>query len=112
MSDSIHEPELFVAVKSLCDFLNGRGYRITYSLASKLTMPSADKGPPREGYFGSLPCFDPEKAVAWYRSRVTPSRSLLFRKRALKSEKERRAEQKRRRERSRKPRSAPRSECE
>jgi hypothetical protein len=95
------DPELLVGVPALVEHLNKRGYKISRSMASKLTMPSNDRGPPREGYFGNLPCFDPQKAVAWYRGRMTPDRSLLFQKRRPKSEEERRIEQKRRRELSR-----------
>jgi hypothetical protein len=85
MSDSILDPELIVGVKALTDFFNARGRRVTYSMLSKLTMPSAGKGPPIEGYFGNLPVFKPQKASAWYDSHITPRREVLFRKRPPKN---------------------------
>jgi hypothetical protein len=97
------ELEMIVGVKALVDFLNDRGCRITYGTASKLTSPSVGKGPSIEGYFGNLPVSTPEKALSWYRSRITPQRSLLVKKRRPKTVEERRAESARRRGRSRKP---------
>jgi hypothetical protein len=106
------ERELIVGVKALTEFFNERGYRISYGTASKLTSPSVGKGPPIEGYFGNLPVFTPNKAMAWYRSRITPQRALLVNKRRPKTEEERRAEQLRRRERSRKSQATPQSDEE
>lgn len=93
------DQELIVGVRALVEFLNQRGYRITYATASKLTSPKIGKGPPIDGFFGNLPVFNPEQVLSWYRSRITPQRSTLVAPRPPKTEEERRREKRRARRR-------------
>jgi hypothetical protein len=104
------ELEMIVGVRALVDFLTERGYRITYATASKMTSPKIGKGPPIEGYFGNLPAFTPDKVLSWYRSRITPQRSLLVTKRRPKTAEERRIEKERRRGRQPKLQPAPQTD--
>jgi hypothetical protein len=58
----------------LAKFLTSKGFPISKSSLQKLGMPSVNQGPPSEGFWGILPVFGQDLALAWARSRIGPRR--------------------------------------
>lgn len=69
------DEEFVMGYGALSTFLTSKGFPIAKKTLQKVSMPSAGGGgPPIAGWWGQLPAFRPDDALAWARGRVTASR--------------------------------------
>jgi len=60
-----------MTLRQLAEYLTQQGYKTAHSTLKKATMPSRDVGPPCEGFWGTRKLYDPDKALAWARERLS-----------------------------------------
>jgi hypothetical protein len=65
----------YLTRSELADYLTERGFPISRSTIDKLAMPSRgrDSAPPAAGFWGNRALYDPDKALAWAKSRFRKS---------------------------------------
>jgi hypothetical protein len=61
----------YLTRRELADYLTEHGFPISRSTLDKLAMPSrgGDSAPPAAGFWGNRALYDPDKALAWAKSR-------------------------------------------
>jgi hypothetical protein len=61
-----------VGLGPLAEFLTDNGFPLSPSTVRKYCSPAIDIGPPVQAYWGRLPVFSPNEALAWARARLKP----------------------------------------
>ena len=65
----------YLTRRELAEYLTEQGFPISRSTLDKLAMPSRghDGSPPAAGFGGNRALYDPDKALAWAKSRFRKS---------------------------------------
>ena len=61
--------KLIAGYAALAAYLTDEGFPTSVSTITKYCSPKIDKGPPKAGYWGAKPLFDPNRTLEWARSR-------------------------------------------